>query len=233
MNIYTSVVTVLMTFLCTGLAANWLVQKWQYRNWLNQQKFLGAEKKYEALKLHADEVSKLSAKRLSAMFRLVAALDQSADRLEERRKIYSDVLDEWGQHINSFYYKTTLYFDWEMTQRLEYDINQRFVEVGSQIEHCIRRRQEHADAEISEKEVLKDELFSIQGALGNFNRDMLKYVIRRQDSTYHGVEVGYSYADLQYLSNWQLIKALFITRVEEFSVTLTSFELERPARSRD
>ncbi|MGV7029857.1 hypothetical protein [Methylobacterium symbioticum] len=232
MNLSTSIITVLLTFLCTGLMANWLIQRWQYRNWLNQQRFLGAEKQYEALKAVADDISKVSAKRLSAMFRVLSALDQSADRLEERRKIYSDAVDEWNQNINSFQYKTTLYFNWGMTQRLEHDINENFVKIGGRIERNIRIKQINDQAKISDKQEILSQLFKLQGILGNFHRDMLNVVLQKQASTYQGVEIGYNESDLQYFSTWQLIKALFITRVELFRIVLTSFELEKPARRR-
>lgn len=75
----------IVAFIFTGVIANWLVQRWQYRNWLNQQRFLGAEKRYELLKSLADEISLNASKRLSSMFRLVAslALSQEGSKRED------------------------------------------------------------------------------------------------------------------------------------------------------
>ncbi|CAO4137662.1 hypothetical protein [Methylorubrum extorquens] len=233
MSTTTVIISVILSFILTGVTANWLIYRWQYRNWMNQQKFLGSEKKYEALKSHADEISRLASRRLSSMFRVVFAFDQSDDRLEERRKLYSDSVDDWNQNISSFFYKTTLYFSWEMTQRLEHDINARFVSIGSKIDKSIRILQsKDAILQIPKTSMLQ-ELYSLQGELGNFNRDMLRHVIKQQSATYHGVELRYNESDLQYFSTWHLVKALFVTRVEDFRVVLTAFELEKPARRSD
>lgn len=232
MGLAATTLTIVLTFICTGVAANWLVQRWQYRNWLNQQKFLGAEKSYEALKLHSEEIARIASRRLSSMFRLVFSLDQGSERLEERRKIYSDCIDEWNQSINIFYARTTMYLNFDMTKRLEDDINARFVEIGARIEKLIKERVANPNVSLSKIRVL-DDLYALQGVLGNFNRDMLRHVINRRASTYQGVNLKYDRRNLQYFSTWQLFKALFITRIEEFSVTLTAFELEPPARRLD
>lgn len=233
MNTTTVVISVILTFVFTGLIANWLVQRWQYRNWLNQQRFLGSEKKYEALKEHADNISRLASRRLSAMFRVVFTLDQSEERLEERRKIYSDTIDDWQQNVNSLYTKTTMYFSWNMTKRLEDEINANFVSIGTRIDKSIRIAQRREEISPPSKQKILNDLYSLQGTLGNFNRDMLRHVIHQQKSTYHGVEIGYNEADLQYFSTWQLFKALFLTRVDQFRIVLTAFELERPAGRED
>ena len=223
---------VILSFLLTGVVVNFLIQRWQHRNWVNQQRFLGAEKTYESMKATADEISISASKRLSAMFRVTFALDQSDERLEERRKIYSDALDEWNQKINSFYYKTTLFFGWSMTKRLEDDLNAQLVSAGALIEASIRKREHKSDEPTGKKEILK-RLYSIQGMLGAFNRDMLRSVMHQQAATYQGVEINYSVRNLVFLSTWQLFKMLFITRVDDFRVVLTSFQLEPPAIRKD
>lgn len=222
----------IVAFIFTGVIANWLVQRWQYRNWLNQQRFLGAEKRYELLKSLADEISLNASKRLSSMFRLVASLALSQERVEERRLIYSNAIDDWQQNIATYYYKTTLYFDWSMTQQLEGEVNDRFVSIGAELEGLVRQKLAGEDVSDRSRTRVKDKLFALQGILGNFNRDMLHYVINQQAATYQGVKIEYNESDIQYFSTWQLFKALFITRVEEFHIVLTAFELEPPARRR-
>jgi hypothetical protein len=229
MTMVATVTSVILTFICTGIGANWLVQRWQFRNWLNQQRFLGSEKKYDALRSNADEIAKVAARRLSSMFRLVFSLNMSPEFMEERRKIYSDTVDEWNSSINLIYAKTTMYANYRMTLRLERDVNNKFVSVGSRIERAVRERTKDTQLTIKTGDLLKD-LYQIQGALEIFNRDMLRVVITQQAATYHGVELKYTKSSIVYFSTWQLFKALFITRVDDFRVTLTSFELEPPAR---
>ena len=227
-----AVLLILITFLLTGVVANWLIQSWQSRNWINQQRFYGAEKRFEALRAHADNLAKLASIRLSSMFRLTFALNMSSDFMEERRKIYSDAVDEWNSNINLLYAKTTMYTNYHLTMRIEKDIHNPFASAGSAIELLVRSRKSNSDVRVDVKPILK-KLNSIQGMLENLNRDMLRLVINRQAATYQGVELSYKMSSLKYLSTWQLFKALFITRVDDFRVTLTSFQLEPPADDLD
>lgn len=119
-----------------------------------------------------------------------------------------------------------------MTTRLEDDINATFVSAGAELEGLVRQKLEGSEISSRSRSTLKDKLFSLQGALGNFNRDMLHFVLKQQAATYQGVEIEYNEYDLQYFSTWQLFKALFITRIEDFRIVLTAFELEPPARRR-
>ena len=54
------IITAIISFILTGLIGGRLLQKWQLRNWLNQQKFLGAEKDYIALQELFDDIVALS-----------------------------------------------------------------------------------------------------------------------------------------------------------------------------
>lgn len=221
-----------ITFLLTGFVANWLVQNWQYRNWINQQRFLGAEKRFEALRTHAENLAKLASTRLSSMFRLTYAVNMAPEFMEERRKIYSSAVDEWNGNINLIYAKTTMYTRFGLTKRIEDEIHDPFVAAGSAIERAIRAKIANPAKHIDLVPIL-NQLNGIQGRLENLNRDMLRIVISRQAATYQGVEVSYKKSSLKYLSTWQLFQALFITRVDDFRVTLTSFQLEPPASDLD
>jgi hypothetical protein len=70
----TAIVTVCLTFLLTGVVGNLLLQGWQQRNWLTQQRFLGEQKNYENLKELSEEIVRLSNLRLWKMRRLLNAV---------------------------------------------------------------------------------------------------------------------------------------------------------------
>src|SRR5207245_734489 len=82
---WTAIVTVGLTFVLTGLLGNWFIQRWQHRNWVAQQQFLGEEKEYLALKQLWEELARLSGTRLSRMRRLVLVLRSRDDEIVKSR----------------------------------------------------------------------------------------------------------------------------------------------------
>lgn len=224
-----AIIAAAIAFVFTGFLTNWLVQRWQHRNWVNQQRFLGAEKRFEALRVHADDFARLSSKRLSAMYQLAFSLNMSAETLEKRLAVYTDVITDWNVSLNSIYSKTTMYIGWSLTKYIEEEIHLSFVRVGANIEKSIRRKRNDPTHIVNITSIQSD-LDLLQGRLTRINRDMLRHVLNQRAATYQGVEVKYIESSIKYLSNWQLFKALFITDVDNFTVVLTSFELEPPAR---
>lgn len=98
-----AIVSILLTFVLTGVIGNMLVQHWQYRNWINQQKFLGEEKQYYALTALWEELTNLASKRLWRMRRLHAALINGDDeKIKERLNDYDLALSEWNQSKPAF-----------------------------------------------------------------------------------------------------------------------------------
>jgi len=69
-----AIIAVIVGSILTGLIGNWLVQGWQQRNWLLQQRFLGHEKEYFALKDLADEIASLLGARIYQCRRLLRNL---------------------------------------------------------------------------------------------------------------------------------------------------------------
>lgn len=57
-----SLLSIVVGFVLTGLIGNRLVQAWQARNWLLQQRFLGQEKEYVGLKANNISRHKVSRK---------------------------------------------------------------------------------------------------------------------------------------------------------------------------
>jgi hypothetical protein len=74
---WTAVVTVLLTFLFTGFGANRLIQAWQLRNWISQQRLADAEKEHQALQDVFDEVATLAGRRQHKMMRLLSRISSN------------------------------------------------------------------------------------------------------------------------------------------------------------
>src|SRR5205807_5631538 len=53
-----AIVTVVLSFLLSGIIGNRLVQRWQQRNWRVQHSLEATEKNLEALRTIADEITK-------------------------------------------------------------------------------------------------------------------------------------------------------------------------------
>jgi len=178
-----AIVTVILTFLLTGIIGNFLVQRWQHRNWLNQQRFLGEEREYLALKSLWEELAGLSGKRLSRMRRLLVILDRPDDQfIRKRLSDYDDILGKWNDSLTSFYVRLTLYATHTLQHRLEHEIQIAFLRVGSSLERLVKGRLESGSVSSKAVEQVRSEMDEISGQLFAFDRDILN-VVRAQKLT--------------------------------------------------
>jgi len=222
-----------VTFVFVGIAGNWLVQAWQQRNWLNQQRFLGKQKEYHDLKDVFEEIVNLAGRRITRMRRLQYALHRSNDELVKvRLEEYDKILTEWNDRLNSFYVRLKLYTPYEMVARLE-NIHESFFSIGVRLEEAVRRYQQGTPPAVRVIEKLDNDMNALNGVIGNFTRDMLRHVEEIGKETYFGVEVKLKPDTLELFPTWQLVKALFKPRVQIHSIVRTAIDLGEPKRSRD
>lgn len=208
----TAVLTVLLSFVLTGLVANRLVQRWQFRNWLSQQRLSDEQKDLQALQDVFDEISRLSSKRHHRMVRLLAGVRSlDTDKIQQRLTDYDAAVVEWNEHLNPMYAKLTMHLSFQLTKRLEADIHSVFVDLG---ENLVRL----ADRKISDKPIDSSELFrlehslnTLQGRLFKFDRDILRYYLERKRATLYGESLSENTLDA--LPTWELLKALFKPRI--------------------
>jgi hypothetical protein len=124
----TGIISIILTFILTGLIGNFLAQQWQQRNWMNQQKLQGEEKHYFALTALWEELMNLASRRLWRMRRLMNALVEGDNqKIEERRNEYDAVLSEWNEKFQSMMVRLTLYASWELGQQLEAELQRSFL----------------------------------------------------------------------------------------------------------
>src|SRR3954465_4156360 len=105
----TAIVTVILSFLLTGLVGNSLLQRWQHRNWLSQQRFSLEDKEYQALSGLFQDLVKYSSQRHYRMRRLLRALSSSDEEgIKAKTADYDEALTEWNDIFNSLCVRLTL-----------------------------------------------------------------------------------------------------------------------------
>src|SRR6266498_4098295 len=129
---------VIVSFLLSGLIGNWLIQKWQAQNWLHQQRFLGQEKEYIALKELADEIATLMGARIYHMQRIALNLPNARyDQLADRLVAYEAAVVKWNERLTSFYVRLALLSSSELTYTLERTIHERLQQTGQRLDKLI------------------------------------------------------------------------------------------------
>lgn len=93
----------LVTFVLTGIVGNWLVQRWQARTWIAQQRFLGFEKEYVALKDLVEEIGQLLGARIYYMQRLAFALRSGVpETVSLIAAEHDEAVRKWNERLASF-----------------------------------------------------------------------------------------------------------------------------------
>lgn len=224
--------TILLTFILTGIVANWLVQSWQQRNWLGQQKFLGQEKEYVALKDLTSEVMALAGSRQYRTGRVLSAVSSLSEvMLDDRLKSYDEILLRWNEGLNSLYVRLALYADYDFTRRLE-QVHNEFAAIGTRVEHLVRQRRLGQPLNQRTEFELQLKLNSLQGKLFTFNRDLLNEVENKRTLVYYGIKVKFSPTNLHLFTTWQLIKAVFIRDVDAHAVVRPTHDFGLPRGAR-
>jgi len=230
----TATLTVLLTFLFTGLVGNWLIQRWQQRNWLNQQRFLGEQKEYENLKTLCDEIIGCSGRRISRMRRLLSALGQPDDKLIRRMlKAYDEVLSEWNEKLNGFHARLTFYAAYEMSWRLEESVQKRFVAIGAELNGMTKSRISGTIPASRQVAHIEIELNRFSGALLTYNRQLLRTLEIQKTKTYYGRRITLNRDNLKHFPTWELIKGLFKPRIHPLTVVCPPTDLQSPFGSRE
>jgi hypothetical protein len=214
-----SLLSIVVGFVLTGLIGNRLLQSWQARNWFLQQRFLGQEKEYLALKELADEIASLLGVRIFHMHRLNRALARGADeKINSRVQEYDDAVKRWNERLTSFYVRLPMLARYDLAIRLERSIQAELVKTGATIENLVVNRR--PGASIPQKEAIRveNELNAIQGKAIAFNKQLLDVVHSRRTDIYFGKPLTFSPQTLKYFSTWQLFKALFIRDVNSLSI---------------
>lgn len=219
-------IPIVVAFVLTSLIGNRLLQAWQARNWLLQQRFLGHEKEYVALKDLTDEIVTLLGVRVFHMRRLNRVLaGGTIEQIDSRLREYDEVLKRWNERLASFYIRLPMLAHYDLALRLENSIQANLVRIGSTIEELARKRKEGAPISKGLPSQIEKELNDIQGKAIAFGKQLLALVQSRRVDVYYGKRLHLSPENLKYFSTWQLIKALFVRDIDSFSVVRASLDL--------
>jgi len=221
--------SVVLAFVLTGVVGNHLIHALQHRNWVSQQKVIGLQRDYEALRLLFEEISQKAGMRLARMQRLALSVrDSDLDRILDLLKEYDEAVLEWNESFSNLCVRTTFYANYSMTSRLETEVQASFHEVGRNLENLVRLRKTGAAVRPSDWRAIISRLNSTQGVLSNFNRDMLRLVKNKQVRTFEGEVVNFSSDRLDQFSTWYLLKALFVRAEERLSIIRPPSDLPGP-----
>lgn len=210
---------IVVGFVLTGLIGNRLLQAWQARNWFLQQRFLGQEREYVALKELAEEIASLLGVRIFHMQRLNRVLVRGPDeKINSRFQEYDEVLKRWNERLTSFYIRLPMLAHYDLAFTLEKSIQAGLVKTGATLENLIVNHK--AGASISKSQVagVERELIAIQGKAIAFNKKLLVVVHSRRTDVYFGKPLKFSPENLKYFSTWQLVKALFVRDINSLSI---------------
>lgn len=220
-----TIITLAVGFILTGLIGNWLAQSWQHRNWLRQQRFLSDEKQYVALTQLWDQLSNLAGRRQWRMRRLLDAVSRSDEALIRARVAdYDAIVSEWNENFTSMAVRLTLLARWHLAGELEREIQSAFQVAGSKLERLTRQRLAGEAISATTITALYQEVSWLSHRVFVFDRDTLLAVQRQRVVTYEGVKIPFERSNLDQFGNWQLLKALFKPWVKTLSIRRAPIE---------
>lgn len=223
------VITVIVGFILTGLVGNRLLQHWQLMSWRRQQNFLGHEREYVAVRDLADQLSNAMGKRLYHMKRLRASIgNMEISEVEDRLKVYDDVVVSWNECLNSYYVKLKIHASVDYAYRLEREVQEAFSSAGADLEILIRRKRIGNSVPKDLLKSLDFRLNTIQGVIGDYSRDLTRKVDDMRKRIYFGEKITYVESELAQFSTWELFKALFVSSVDGHAVVRTALNSRFP-----
>jgi hypothetical protein len=202
----------------TGVVGNYLVQRWQRRSWLAQQRQLFHENELNELKRLYEQVTERAEARLTAMRRLIAVLEDGSPELEKALDEYREQLTLWNSALRSFYPTITIHYGWNKTLQLEQDIHGQFVKIGQRIEHLVRSVRSGNKAAAAEKNSVRTALNAQAGRLSSYYLALANGLEKRRDEVLNGKRHTYRSGAFHYFSTGDLVKALFTSDVDGFNI---------------
>lgn len=226
MNAWIALLATVVGALLTAVLGNRLVQFWQQRNWIHQQQFSGLEKEYVALKGLSDALIKDCGSRLSSMRSLVSALRRGG--FQDELEAYRLVLSTWNGSIHAYYAQLTFQLKWDCATHLEHRVHDKFVEAGVEIESAIRNLSVGKPVRRGQFNSLDIRLNEIAGEIADFSRVLVRSTEERRQEVFYGRKLAYTKSDIVMFSNFDLIKLLFVSDIDGFSVVRATTDVVSP-----
>ncbi len=196
-------------FLLSGVVGTFLVNRWQHGRWVIQRRIQKAEKDLSELRLLVSKITRLADKRNYRARKLCRSFQRvEEDELKRLRYEYEASVTEWNDEWTYFTVSLTLFAGYSsFIPRLEREIQERFVLVGSGLLYLLRAsdRNEAARHRKSIENLLND----VSGAMFNFSRDLQSLIQAKENEAYRGNAAPLTKETLEEASTLVLLKALF------------------------
>lgn len=216
-----TIISTIIGFVLTGLIGNYLVQKWQLRNWLTQQKIAAVEKEHIELKELAETFSAFANERIFSMRAALYSLKTEDKELKtQRTEEYRESIKNWNQKYGYFSAKLPLLMSQAHTQDFDKKIHRKMVETSILIDKAIAKKKAPSNANLIEHKLIEINKHTII-----LTNEILQSSRQKRNSIHEKVTLSYNIENIEKYSTWQLIKALFIKNVNSFSIARSSLEL--------
>ena len=206
---------VIVPIAISAVIGNYLVQRWQQRNWRQQQLVLRGEKNIDALKLAIDDLMNLADSRSYRSRRLLLQLrpDQPAlgdsELFDEILKDYIKSVVAWNDKFNSLCVRLTMYSKSCHSNNLEKNIQPQFVEISHRIEQLLKGVNYSKHFFDKEKRSI-DACFNwLNGSTSELYKALIRDLKSRERKNYLGSQIQFEKDTLEQFSTWHLTKALF------------------------
>lgn len=211
-----AIVTVLLSFILSGIAGNYILHGWQHRNWLEQQHLMHDEKEFAALQELFDEIASLAGRRHFRMFRLLgSARGTDLDLIRARLGEYDQAVISWNERLSALYAKLTMRIKWRYTTDLE-DIQATFVSLGHDLEAIAGARLSGGTVTRQRISTASATLNTLQGKIINFNKNILRFIEEKRAAIYEDIKI--TEYNLDRIPTWELFKALFKSGVQRDNI---------------
>lgn len=199
----------------TAVVGNALVQRWQQRNWLAQQRQLARKEEFDQLQKLFDELSAAANARLFSLRSFLRSLASEEMVFEKRKSSYQKDIANWNKLLSSFYVRLTLFLSRDLTYRLESDVHARFRKATQHTEALYEKRKRRAEPLLkSQTAVVESQINELQGKIQIFLEDVLGYLVEKRREVIEGSRVFYNPNNLWEFTNLQLIGLLFCSDVD-------------------
>jgi hypothetical protein len=203
--------------LITVFVGNWLLHRWQLRNWFTQQRHSGQQKELEELSKLLDEILLGASTRLESMRSLRSEMITNGD-VEKALEAYKEQITAWNIKLHSWFARTTFYIDWSMTYTLENRLHAEFVKCGRALERGVREYRVSGVISPGTSTKLAASLNTLTGELDDYLRSFLRQVDERRTQVHYGRQLRYNSRDISEYSTFQLFKALFSSDVDAMNI---------------
>jgi hypothetical protein len=203
--------------LITVLLGNWLLHRWQLRNWFTQQRHAGHEKELEELSKLLDEILLAASTRLEAMRLLRSEMATKGD-VNKALGAYKEQISAWNIKLHSWFARITFYLNWSMTYALENRLHSEFVRTGWVLERSVREYRTSGTLSAATGTELTRAMNALAGEIDDYLRDFLRFVDSRRTCLRYGRHLKYNSHDIREYSTFQLFKSLFSADVDAIDI---------------